>query len=457
MRNVLSVMQLGTFDFDSESGMLTRSGKRVPLPPKSLATLSILVDRLGELVTKSELITRLWPEGFVSDQNLTQHIYNLRRAFADDASISIETIPRRGFRLSVNERPALVATPGLSPLRIQRRPAWTIAGIAFTLTFVLMVAIVVRGVEHGAALPPPAARHYLLAEHFWSARSLTDLDYAKREFDEARRLAPGDARPYGGLALVTAARVELETARFTATDIAVASFYAREALAIDGGLSDAHAALGRLAFYRGDHLTARAEFERALAADRRNSAAHEWFALEYLISGDLPRALPQFEAAADVDPGSERVARWLALGYYCAGRFDDARIELEHAIELEPANDDARIMLALTQTHLGLGRRALQTIRPAMRGSTRAMAIAVEAYVHAHFGERNLARALAGRALHMARSSDAYTRMVSQLAAGSLVAGRRTFAAAFSTSKDTEMRAMLLYDYVLAPLRSTQT
>lgn len=67
-------MQLGTFDFASVSGMLTRSGKRVPLPPKSLATLSILADRLGELVTKSELITRLWPEGFVSDQNLTQHI-----------------------------------------------------------------------------------------------------------------------------------------------------------------------------------------------------------------------------------------------------------------------------------------------------------------------------------------------------------------------------------------------
>ena len=457
MRNALSIMHLGTFDFDPESGILTRSGQRVPLPPKSLATLNILADRLGELVTKSELIARLWPEGFVSDQNLTQHIYNLRRAFADDASIAIETIPRRGFRLTVREIPTLVEAPviPLAARHPSRRPMWTFAGIA--LTIVLALAFVVRGVEHGAALSPPAERHYLLAEHFWSARSLTDLDYAKREFDEARRLAPGDARPYGGLALVTAARVDLESARFTVTDIAVASFYAREALAIDGGLSDAHAALGRLAFYRGDHLTARAEFERALAADRRNSAAHEWFALEYLLSGDLPRALPQFEAAADVDPGSEPVAQWLALGYYCAGRFDDARVELEHAIELEPGNDDARIMLALTQTHLGLGRRALQTIRPAMRGSTHAMAIAVEAYVHAHFGERELARALAGRALHMARSGDAYTRMVSQLAAGSLVEGRRTFAAASSTSTDTEMRAMLLYDYVLAPLRSAQT
>jgi len=135
---------------------------------------------------------------------------------------------------------------------------------------------------------------------------------------------------------VTAARVDFESSRFTVTDIAVASFYAREALAIDGGLSDAHAALGRLAFYRDDHPTARAEFERALAGEPRNSAAHEWFALEYLISGDPPQALPQFEAAAEVDPGSEPVAQWLALGYYCAGRFDDARVELEHAIELEP-------------------------------------------------------------------------------------------------------------------------
>jgi len=89
-----------------------------------------------------------------------------------------------------------------------------------------------------------------------------------------------------------------------------------------------------------------------------------------------------------------------------------------------------------------------------MRGSTHAMAIAVEVYVHAHFGERELARALAGRALHMARSGDAYTRMVSQLAAGPLIEGRGTFAAASSTSTDTDLRAMLLYDYVLAPLRS---
>jgi len=129
MRIARSVMQLGSFDFDTESGMLTRSGESVPLPPKSLATLSILADRLGELVTKNELIARLWPEGFVSDQNLTQHIYNLRRAFADDASIAIAD-------------------------------------------------------RRCAALSRPAERHYLLAEHFWSARSLADLDYAKREFDE---------------------------------------------------------------------------------------------------------------------------------------------------------------------------------------------------------------------------------------------------------------------------------
>jgi len=250
----------------------------------------------------------------------------------------------------VREIPTLVEAPviAVAPRHPSRRPTWTFAGIALALTIVLVLAFVVRGVEHGAALSPPAERHYLLAEHVWLTRSHTDLDYAKREFDEARRLAPGDARPYGGLALVTAARVDLESARFTLTAVAVASFYAREALAIDGRLSDAHAALGRLAFYRGDHLTARAEFERALAADHRNSAAHEWFAFEYLLSGDLLRALPQFEAAADVDPGSEPVAQWLALGYYCAGCFDDARVELEHAIELEPDNDDARIMLALT-------------------------------------------------------------------------------------------------------------
>ena len=76
---------------------MARGGERVSLTPKAFDTLLILVQNNGHLLTKDELIKTLWPDAIVEENNLTQHISQLRRAL--DGKDYIETVWGRGYLL----------------------------------------------------------------------------------------------------------------------------------------------------------------------------------------------------------------------------------------------------------------------------------------------------------------------------------------------------------------------
>ena len=92
--------EFGPFRIDTADRLLLRDGKPVPLKPKVVDTLLVLIENSGRVLEKDELIKTLWPDSFVEEGNLTQNIYVLRKALnsgAEGASY-IETIPRRGYR-----------------------------------------------------------------------------------------------------------------------------------------------------------------------------------------------------------------------------------------------------------------------------------------------------------------------------------------------------------------------
>ena len=91
--------EFGPFRLDAEQRLLFRDGRPVPLAPKVAETLLVLVESGGSLVTKDELMRRLWPDTFVEESNLTQNIFTLRKALTE-SSIYIETVPRRGYRFA---------------------------------------------------------------------------------------------------------------------------------------------------------------------------------------------------------------------------------------------------------------------------------------------------------------------------------------------------------------------
>ena len=90
----------GPFTLDLTDRFLLRNGQPVPLPPKTLETLIVLVQHQGRLVGKDELMKTLWPDTFVEEANLNHHVWTLRKALGETAEGHryIETVPRRGYR-----------------------------------------------------------------------------------------------------------------------------------------------------------------------------------------------------------------------------------------------------------------------------------------------------------------------------------------------------------------------
>jgi DNA-binding winged helix-turn-helix (wHTH) protein len=97
-----STYDFGPFRLDAAQRTLTRDGRHVQLTPKALDTLVALVGRAGQVVPKAELLTAVWPDAFVEESNLTQHIYTLRRVLGDQPNGApyIETVPKRGYRFA---------------------------------------------------------------------------------------------------------------------------------------------------------------------------------------------------------------------------------------------------------------------------------------------------------------------------------------------------------------------
>jgi Tol biopolymer transport system component/TolB-like protein/Flp pilus assembly protein TadD len=97
-----SIYEFEDFRLDAAHLMLYRNGQPLALAPKVVETLVALVERRGEIVSKKEMMNRLWADSFVEEANLTQNIYLLRKTLGkgSDGRDLIETFRRRGYRFT---------------------------------------------------------------------------------------------------------------------------------------------------------------------------------------------------------------------------------------------------------------------------------------------------------------------------------------------------------------------
>src|SRR5215208_6100992 len=92
--------EFGRFRLKVAERVLLRDGELVPLTPKVFDILVTLVEHGGQVVSKDDLMKRVWPNTFVEEGNLTQNISLLRKALGETPGGAqfIETVPRRGYR-----------------------------------------------------------------------------------------------------------------------------------------------------------------------------------------------------------------------------------------------------------------------------------------------------------------------------------------------------------------------
>ncbi len=98
-----ALYEFGSFHFDPADHLLLSSGDPVSLAPKAFEILFVLVQNGNRLTTKEVLMSKVWPDSFVEEANLTVNISALRKALGEtpDGQQYIETVPKKGYRFAV--------------------------------------------------------------------------------------------------------------------------------------------------------------------------------------------------------------------------------------------------------------------------------------------------------------------------------------------------------------------
>lgn len=168
-------IHFGPFRIDQQRQEVTRDGTRLKLQGKVYQTLLTLLEKPGEVVTREELRTRLWPaDTHVNyDANVNTTVNKLRMALGDssDKPLYVETIPRRGYcilvqpevsnragnhALAVSSPSQAEASSGIAgPFRFSRTDLWVVLGaIGLILAGILIGAGFMKlWMSHAATLP----------------------------------------------------------------------------------------------------------------------------------------------------------------------------------------------------------------------------------------------------------------------------------------------------------------
>ncbi len=117
------IYEFGPFRLEGAERRLSRQGAPIILTPKVLDLLLALVERSGHLVSKEELLQKVWPDSFVEEANLSVNISALRRAIGDGdqgGEKYIETVPKVGYRFiaRVREVPGAANEPVIQSVAV---------------------------------------------------------------------------------------------------------------------------------------------------------------------------------------------------------------------------------------------------------------------------------------------------------------------------------------------------
>jgi pimeloyl-ACP methyl ester carboxylesterase/DNA-binding winged helix-turn-helix (wHTH) protein/class 3 adenylate cyclase len=90
----------GRFRIDAGKRLLFAKDELVALTPKAFDTLLALVENRGTVLSKEELMSLVWADQFVEENNLAQNIHLIRKSLGEGSEgvKYIETIPKRGYR-----------------------------------------------------------------------------------------------------------------------------------------------------------------------------------------------------------------------------------------------------------------------------------------------------------------------------------------------------------------------
>jgi DNA-binding winged helix-turn-helix (wHTH) protein len=317
---------------DVSERRLSCAGQAVTLAPKAFDLLVTLVRDSGRLLTKRELLERVWPQCSVDEGILAVHVSALRKALGDSRRPAryIETVQRSGYRFVAH----VTTIGGHQPVLVEQR----------------VDAAVAR-----SRRPQVAERVGRGRSHVLSA-SRVDLPKAEAAFRAALALDATDAAAHAGLALVHCGRAALHAA-VPAEAYSYAKASALRALALDESCVDAHVALGAVMFLsQWEWVAAERSLRRALALDPGHSIAALLRGRLLEALGDLQDGLGMKLRALERDPFSPLVHLEIAMSYFNQRCYDRTIEWARKTLHLDSRHVLAHEVLAAASIANGDGR-----------------------------------------------------------------------------------------------------
>jgi len=228
-----------------------------------------------------------------------------------------------------------------------------------------------------AGVGPPAARKrytanveaynlYLKGRFCWNKRTQEGAAEAIEYFERAIAEDPDYALAYTGLADAHALALDYRGTPVS-QGMERAKAYARQALALDETLAEAHSSLGWVLFIHDfDWEGAVAEFRRAIALDPRYATARQWYAMPLAAAGHFEESIAQAHTAVELDPASVSLWRTAGWAYYYARRWEPAIRHLRRAIAMNPTAEESHRVLGLVLSQTGALQDAEMAYREAL-------------------------------------------------------------------------------------------
>jgi eukaryotic-like serine/threonine-protein kinase len=131
------VYRFDQFEIDDREFRFSDDHAPVSVEPKALRLLIYLIQNRSRLVSKQELLDKVWPDAMVTENVLTREIVLLRKALNEDSRVPryIETVPTVGYRfvakVTVVEQPAEAAASPEKSASVSRKRSliWTAASV----------------------------------------------------------------------------------------------------------------------------------------------------------------------------------------------------------------------------------------------------------------------------------------------------------------------------------------
>ena len=329
-----TVLAFSRFRFVAEQHLLLVDGRAAPLPPKAAALLALLIHNRGQLVEKETIMQELWPDTFVEESNLTQHISTLRKVLGDDF---IQTVPRRGYRFIAEVQDE--SNGGGHPRRWWIG-ATALGGVLLTVTGRQFFQTRAQSSVHSRS---EAYELYLKGHScYWERRSADNVRRAIAYFERARDIDPDCALAWAGLADGYSSTLWYFAKLPPRELMPKAKMAAERAVKLDPRLAWAHTALANEKFlYEWDWAGAEREFRSALSLDANDGYSHALYGVFLASLHRVDEAIDQTNRAQQLEPNSPFIRFVTGHVLDLLSRHDQALEAYRKVLDLDPRYDPA--------------------------------------------------------------------------------------------------------------------